>query len=151
MKVSMVSVSRTAGLPHSGQVVCFQVGCNFNGLSPVGFHSTSSGSSTGSWSSGTGYSPMLGAVNHGDRRAPIALAADQPIAQAIIDCSLANPLLFQPLRHLGFGDIAWRTAKLTRMDHRAIIRMIQSIPVELTAPQHFHQGTGRDDPGLQSS
>ena len=59
MKVSMVSVSRSASPPHSGQVVKRQVGCSFSGLSPVGRHSTSSGSSTGSWSSGTGCQPHL--------------------------------------------------------------------------------------------
>ncbi len=48
MKVSMVSVSRSAGSPQIGQVVYCQVGCSFSGLSPVGRHSTSSGSSTGS-------------------------------------------------------------------------------------------------------
>jgi hypothetical protein len=48
MNVSIVSVSRVAGPPQTGQVVFFQVGCSFSGLSPVGFHSTSSGNSTGS-------------------------------------------------------------------------------------------------------
>ena len=48
MKVSIVSVSRTAGSPHTGQVVFFQLGCSLSGDSPVGLHSTSSGSSTGS-------------------------------------------------------------------------------------------------------
>lgn len=56
MKVSKVSVSRSAGLPHWGQPVCFQVGwwsSGLPGLSKV----TSSGSTTGSWSSGTGTMP----------------------------------------------------------------------------------------------
>ena len=74
MKVSMVSVSRSAGPPHLGQVVKRQVGCSFNGLSPVGFHSTSSGRSTGSWSSGTATTPHSATEYHRDRRAPIALA-----------------------------------------------------------------------------
>ncbi len=59
MKVSIVSVSRTAGPPQTGQAVFFQVGCNFSGDSPVGFHSTSSGSSTGSSASGTGFQPSF--------------------------------------------------------------------------------------------
>ena len=59
MKVSIVSVSRTAGSSQLGQVVCFQVGWKVSGLSPVGFHSISSGSSTGNWSSGTGTMPQL--------------------------------------------------------------------------------------------
>ena len=56
----MVSVSRSAGPPHRGQVVVFQVGWSLSGLSPVGRHSTSSGSSTGSSSSGTGRAPHSG-------------------------------------------------------------------------------------------
>jgi hypothetical protein len=60
MNVSIVSVSRVAACPQMGQVVCDQVGCSFSGLSPVGRHSTSIGSSTGSWSSGTGTWPCCG-------------------------------------------------------------------------------------------
>ena len=59
MKVSMVSVSRSAGCPQRGQAVWRQVGWNLSGLSPVGRHSISSGSSTGSSCSGTGTAPQL--------------------------------------------------------------------------------------------
>jgi len=47
INVSIVSVSRSAGSPQIGQIVFFHVGCSFNGDSPVGFHSTSSGNNTG--------------------------------------------------------------------------------------------------------
>ena len=60
MKVSMVSVSRSAAAPQLGQAVWRQVGWNLRGLSPVGRHSTSSGNSIGSSSSGTGTAPQLG-------------------------------------------------------------------------------------------
>ena len=65
MKVSMVSVSRSAAPPQLGQVVCRQVGWNLSGLSPVGRHSMSSGSSTGSSSSGTGTGPQCGQCTTG--------------------------------------------------------------------------------------
>ena len=56
-KVSQVSVSRRAGLPQDGQATCFQLGWWSSGL--PGFEkSTSSGSFTGSWSSGTGTTPQ---------------------------------------------------------------------------------------------
>ena len=58
MKVSIVSVSRSASPPHPGHVVKRHVGCSLSGLSPVGFHSTASGSSTGSWSVGTAWGPQ---------------------------------------------------------------------------------------------
>ncbi len=57
--VSMVSVSRTAGPPQVGQVVLRKPSCRRSGDSPVGRNSTSSGASTGSWSSGTGTMPSV--------------------------------------------------------------------------------------------
>jgi hypothetical protein len=60
MNVSMVSVSRSAGPPHEGHSTFFQVGWSLSGLSPVGRHSTSSGSRTGRSSSGTPTGPHFG-------------------------------------------------------------------------------------------
>src|SRR6185436_16146115 len=57
--VSMVSVSRFAGLPQLGQVVFTKDGNLFSGL-PVPSGTRSSGSMTGNWSSGTGTSPQDG-------------------------------------------------------------------------------------------
>ena len=84
-KVSMVSVSRAAGPPQIGQVVCRKPSWSCSGDSPVGRNSTSSGASTGSWSSGTGTMPCVGAVDDRDRAAPEALARQQPVAQAVVD------------------------------------------------------------------
>ncbi len=56
-KVSKVSVSRRAAPPQLGQVVCFQLGWRSRGL-PGASKSTSWGSVTGSWSSGTGTGPQ---------------------------------------------------------------------------------------------
>ena len=55
-KVSSVSVSRRAGLPQLGQSTCFHVGWRSSGL-PGMSNDTSSGSTTGSWSRGTGTAP----------------------------------------------------------------------------------------------
>ena len=56
MKVSKVSVSRSAGPPQPGQVVLRHSGSALIGEAmPV--KATSSGSTTGSWSSGTGTAP----------------------------------------------------------------------------------------------
>src|SRR5947199_6846933 len=59
-KVSMVSVSRSAGPPHLGQVANRKVGWYFSGDSPVGRNSTSSGATIGSSSTGTGTMPSSG-------------------------------------------------------------------------------------------
>ncbi len=56
-KVSIVSVSRTAGFPHFGQLTCFQVGWRSSGL-PGRLKSTSSGSFTGRSAAGTGTIPQ---------------------------------------------------------------------------------------------
>ena len=59
-KVSMVSVSRTAGPPSIGQVVFRNDSLVASGDCPVGRNSTSSGASTGSWSKGTATMPWSG-------------------------------------------------------------------------------------------
>ncbi len=82
--------------------------------------------------------PMLRAVNNRDRRSPVALARDQPTAQAVVDRPLALALRLQPFDYFAFGSIPRRTAKLLRVDHRAILVMIKRIVVEFAAPQHFH-------------
>ena len=56
MKVSKVSVSRSAAPPHCGQVVLRHSGSALIGdCTPE--NATSSGSTTGNWSSGTGTAP----------------------------------------------------------------------------------------------
>jgi len=57
--VSMVSVSRFAGLPQLGQVVFTKDGSLFADC-PCHLATKSSGSLTGNWSSGTGTSPQDG-------------------------------------------------------------------------------------------
>ena len=56
--VSIVSVSRRAGLPQCGQATCFQVGWRSSGL-PGWSKVTSSGSLTGRSLAGTGTTPQL--------------------------------------------------------------------------------------------
>jgi len=58
-KVSIVSVSRFAGLPHVGHLVSTYDARLLSGL-PVPSGTTSSGSSTGRSLSGTGTSPQAG-------------------------------------------------------------------------------------------
>jgi hypothetical protein len=57
MKVSIVSVSRTASPPHCGQVACMYCSENFSAFSPVDGSCKSVGSTTGSSSYGTGTVP----------------------------------------------------------------------------------------------
>ena len=59
MKVSKVSVSRSALPPHLGQVVSMNSGIFLIG-EPTPSKATSSGSTTGSCSAGTGTAPQVG-------------------------------------------------------------------------------------------
>ncbi len=58
----MVSLSRLAGPPHVGHSTLTQSSAAASGETPLGVRSDprSSGSTTGSWSSGTGTSPHDG-------------------------------------------------------------------------------------------
>jgi hypothetical protein len=66
---------------------------------PSGRNSSTSGRSTGSWSSGDAHRPVGGAVDDGDRRPPATLPGDQPVAQPVLDGGLAAPQLAEPLDH----------------------------------------------------
>ena len=58
-KVSIVSVSRRAGLPHFGHFTFKKSACLFKGL-PLPSGTQSSGSTTGKSASGTGTAPQPG-------------------------------------------------------------------------------------------
>ncbi len=83
--MSIVSVSRFAGPPQLGQSTLTQSSAAASGERPFGRNSSTSGSTTGSWSSGTGTRPQPLAVDDRDRAAPVALAREQPVAQAVAD------------------------------------------------------------------
>src|SRR5256714_11002395 len=64
-KVSNVSVSRFAGPPHFGQLVSTNSGSCASGDPPRPVNCASRGSTTGSWSSGTGTVPSVGQYTMG--------------------------------------------------------------------------------------
>ena len=124
-KVSMVSVSRRAGLPHCGQATCFQVGWRSSGL-PGWSKSTSSGSVTGRSAVGHRHHAAGLAVDHRDRAAPVALARDAPVAQAEIHLPLRRPggcratSRFEPPRHVLLRFLDRHAVEEARIDHPAV-------------------------------
>ena len=66
---------------------------------------------------------MVGAVDDGDGAAPVALARDQPVAQPVVDCALADALLLEPLDGavLGGGDV--ETVEEAAVDLDAVARV----------------------------
>ena len=55
---------------------------------------------TGRSSSGTGHDAVLVAVDDRDRAAPVALAREQPVAQAVVDRAVALALAVEPVDDL---------------------------------------------------
>ena len=120
----MVSVSRRAGPSHLGHLTFFQVGWRSSGL-PGLSKVTSSGSVTGKSFSGTGTVPHVVAVDDRDRTAPIALARNAPVAQAIIDLALrhrtvAARVFLQPLGDLFLRRLDGHAVEEARIDHGAV-------------------------------
>ena len=124
--MSMVSVSRLAGAPQRGQVVRTHSSSRASGERPssVGLKSSRSGRSTGSCSTGMGTMPHDLAVDDGDGHAPVALAADQPVAQLEVDLLARQATLAQP-GHDGRERLAGRrqTVEPTGVDHDPVARV----------------------------
>ncbi len=161
MKVSNVSVSRSAAPPHCGQVVLRHSGSALIGdCTPMNF--TSSGKTTGNWSSGTGTAPQSGQLNDRNRTAPVTLAADSPVTQAIIDFALTDFFSSSQDHGLLFGCSDCKTVKPFAVDGHAVsgigftfplrrrctVRKIGrsctrgKIPVSLILSGHGHDGSG---------
>ena len=99
-KVSMVSVSRRALLPQQGQTTpAWKASLLISGL-PEPSGTRSWGRTTGRSLAGTGTAPQLLAVDDGNRRAPVALAAHAPVAQTPGGFLLAQALGGQQFGHL---------------------------------------------------
>ncbi len=97
MKVSIVSVSRSAGLLHSGQTVYLPGWVQLERRLSSGQPFYIIRKQDRQLVIRHIHRPMFRAVYDRNRRTPIALAADQPIAETIIDRPLAYPLGFQVL------------------------------------------------------
>ena len=75
--------------PHFGHVVSMNAGSRASG-EPSPVIGTSGGSSTGSCVVGHGDFAALLAVDDRNRRAPVALARDEPVAEAVVDLRFAR-------------------------------------------------------------
>src|ERR1700739_3062260 len=93
-KVSIVSVSRRASRPQRGQSTLKNARQWFSGL-PLPSGTRSSGSPTGRAGFGTRYRAAVVAVNDRDRRAPVALARNAPVAQTVLHLLESKPARLQ--------------------------------------------------------
>ena len=114
---------RAAPPPHCGQSTCFQVGWRSSGL-PGRSKVTSSGSVTGRSCRHRHHAAGL-AMDDRDRAAPVALARNAPVAQAVIDLALrhrtvAAGLALQPLRHFFLRRVDRHAVEEARIDHAAV-------------------------------
>ena len=69
---------------------------------------------------GHGHCAIVGAVDHGNRRTPIALAADAPIAQLVGDGGFTEAVFLGVLRHLRDRFLAGQAAKFAGVDQQAV-------------------------------
>ena len=109
--MSIVSRSRSAAPPHFGQATWRNDGMRPSGEPPRWLISTPSiGSTTGSSRVGDRHDAAGGAVDHRDRRPPVALPGDPPVAQAVVRLAGAAALLLEqrdhPLLRRGGGKAA---------------------------------------------
>ncbi len=84
--------------------------------------------------------PARIAIDHRDGRSPIALPADQPITQTVVDRCFALTLACQPSSDLLTRLLTRRAAELLRVDHRAVLVMEEHILVERQVAEHLHTG-----------
>ena len=68
---------------------------------------------------GQGLPAALLALDHGDGFAPVALAAEHPVAQLVVDLILALAVAFQPLDHLFLGVGDGQAVEEAGVDQRA--------------------------------
>ena len=80
------------------------------------------------------------ARNHWNRRAPVALAADQPVAQLVVDCRVATTARLQPVDGGGHSAVAGRAAQLARVDHHAVVVMKEHVAIPRRPLPHLHGG-----------
>ena len=77
------------------------------------------GQAQGQLALGQGHPAALVAVDHRDGLAPVALAAEHPVAQLEIDLLVALAVLLQPGVHLVLGVLDREAVQEVRVDQRA--------------------------------
>ena len=102
-----MSVSRRAGPPQTGQVVCKKPSCEASGDCPVGQELDVVRRDNRQLVLRDRHHTVVGAVHGRDGAAPEALARHQPVAQPVVDLALADALLLEPLGGSGLrrGDV----------------------------------------------
>ena len=109
--MSIVSVSRCAGRRTSGRSTFRKPSWNFSAFSPVAGIAASAGRQDRQILVGHRHDAAVRAVDHRDGRAPVALAADQPVAQPVVDRALADAAVRQPVGHVGLRRVAGRAGE----------------------------------------
>ena len=118
--VSIVSVSRRAGPPHVGHVTLTNSGTCASGESPRPVNCVTIGSSHGQLVVGHRDDAVLLAVDHRDRRAPVALARDAPVLQPVLDRPLADAALLRERDHSPLRFLRRQVRELARVGGAAV-------------------------------
>ena len=141
----MVSVSRRAGPPQHGQVVLTHSVWRGQRAFAVlaGFKVGDLGQAQRQLAFGQGLPAALVAVNHRDRFAPVALAAEHPVPQLEVDLLVAGAVFFQPGVHFFLGVLDRKAVEEAGIDQRAGGDVGESGRVQVRgflALDNFHNG-----------
>ncbi len=128
-KVSIVSVSRFAAAPQRGHSVATQSSAAASGLRPLRRVVVDLGQLDRQLVVGHGDDAALLAVDDRDRGAPVALARDEPVAQAVVDRRFATAVRVQPGDDLLVGLAVVLAVEASRCRHRPVAGIRQSLLV----------------------
>ena len=138
------------GLPHGGAAAA-----GAGGLDPVGVAGQGAlavgaglkvhdvGQGEGQAALGQGLPAALLALDHGDGLAPVALAAEHPVPQLVVDLAVAPAVFFQPGDHLFLGVVDGQAVQEAGVDQGAGGHVGEGLLVQVgrgLALDHLHDG-----------
>ena len=85
---------------------------------------------------GNGDFAAVRAVYHGNGAAPISLAGDEPVAQAVVGLEFARAFFFQPFDDGDFALFAAHAVELAAVDHHAVFAERQIVRAAVRALYH---------------
>ena len=89
---------------------------------------------------GHGHGAAVRAVHHGDGLAPVALAAEHPVAQLVVDLALAQALFHQPVDDLLLGVGHAQAVEEVAVAQHAVHDVGVGFPGDVAAGHHLHHG-----------
>ena len=90
-----------------------------------------------------GHGTAVRAVHHGDRLAPVALAAEHPVTQLVVDLALAQALFHQPVDDLLLGVGHAQAVEEIAVAQHAVHDIGVGFLGDIAAGNHLHHGDAK--------